>query len=83
MENLGYWAMSETIGFTYSMEAPNPKHEIRNSKQSLMTKIQMIQTIHRIWHGVYGFVSVIWNIWYLNLFRISIFGFRIWPAAIQ
>jgi hypothetical protein len=26
----------------YSMTAANPKHEIRNSKQSLMTKIQMI-----------------------------------------
>ena len=34
MLNLVLWARSETIGFAYKMEAPNPKHEIRNSKQS-------------------------------------------------
>ena len=45
MENPVLWIRSETIGFAAGMEALNPKHEIRNSKQSLMIKIQMIQTL--------------------------------------
>jgi hypothetical protein len=38
-ENLLLWAGIAAIGFAYSIKAPNPKHEIRNSKQSLITKV--------------------------------------------
>ncbi len=45
-ENLVLRARSEIIGSALRDEkALNPKHEIRNPKQYLMTKIQMIQTI--------------------------------------
>ena len=46
MENLVLRARSKIIGSAIRNEkALNPKHEIRNPKQYLMTKIQMIQTI--------------------------------------
>ena len=55
----------------------NPKHEIRNPKQNLMTKIQSIETIPN-----YDIVNIdlFWSFDYLeilDLFRISIFGFQI------
>jgi len=48
----------------------NPKHEIRNSKQSQMLKFQMSQTKE---FRKLDFEN-------LNLFRISIFGFRIFES---
>ncbi|PKN30662.1 MAG: hypothetical protein CVU64_02350 [Deltaproteobacteria bacterium HGW-Deltaproteobacteria-21] len=35
-------AKSEVHGFVCSMKAPNPNHEIRNSKQLLMTKVDNV-----------------------------------------
>jgi len=45
LEMLVLWATSEIIGSALIFEnAINPKHEIRNPKQYLVTKIPMIQT---------------------------------------
>jgi len=49
----------------------NPKHEIRNSKQSQMTKSQMFKTNKSLRNL---------NFENSNLFRISIFGFRIFST---
>jgi hypothetical protein len=46
MENLVLWARSEIIGSALINEKTiNPKHEIRNPKQYIMTKILIIQTM--------------------------------------
>ena len=49
----------------YAQSALNPKHEIRNSKQSQRTKFHKQESF-----GISGFENS-------NLFRISIFEFRI------
>ncbi len=42
VKNLVLWARSEILGFAFANNAAiNPKHEIRNSKQYKMTKIQI------------------------------------------
>ncbi len=58
----------------------NPKFEIRNSKQSRMTKNSKSKKMnpHIIINGennYFGFEHFKIRIW--NLFRISVFGFRI------
>jgi hypothetical protein len=46
----------------------NPKHEIRNSKQFQMNEFQIFETNKSLGN---------FNFEHSNLFRISIFGFRI------
>jgi len=45
VKNLVLWSRSEILGFAFANKAAlNPKHEIRNSKQYKMPKIQMTKT---------------------------------------
>ena len=70
-------AGAEKIGYAYGSEAAvNSKHETRNPKQYTMTKTAMIQTIRisDVTNPVFFCHS---DICCSNLFRISIFGFRI------
>jgi len=53
-------------------EKINPKHEIRNSKQIQMTKIQMTKTVNPGWQ-----IAFVWNFEFLYLGFVSDFDIRI------
>ena len=72
----GPLARSELFGYADDGSSLNPKYEIRNPKQYLMTQIQMIKT--RPWRYKFKLCLNHLSIRYLYLFRISIFGFRIY-----
>jgi len=68
--------LTKFSGFARSHErGPNPKHEIRNPKQYLMIKIQMIQRTSRCLHKCFVFVIRTFVIWACFEFRYSDFGF--------
>jgi len=59
----------------------NSKHEIRNSKQKGKTQNTNFKTIKNVGEVLIGRFWIL-RIEILKLFRISIFGFRIFPQIV-